>query len=57
MQGLADGYFVIPYTIGTFLANEISTPKIKNDSPEFIEAERATKAIIDRLSVSKEISQ
>ena len=28
MQGLADGYFVIPYTIGTFLANEISTPKI-----------------------------
>lgn len=29
MQGLADGYFVIPYTIGTFLANDISTPKIK----------------------------
>jgi succinate dehydrogenase / fumarate reductase flavoprotein subunit len=44
MQGLADGYFVIPYTIGTFLANEISTPKIKNDLPEFLEAEKATKA-------------
>lgn len=49
MQGLADGYFVIPYTIGTFLANEISTPKIKNDSPEFMEAEKATKGLIDRL--------
>ncbi len=49
MQGLADGYFVIPYTIGTFLAEEISTPRIKNDSPEFIEAEKATKAVIDKL--------
>ena len=47
MQGLADGYFVIPYTIGTFLANEISTPKIKNDSAEFMEAEKATKTLID----------
>jgi succinate dehydrogenase / fumarate reductase flavoprotein subunit len=49
MQGLADGYFVIPYTIGTFLANEISTPKIKNDSAEFMEAEKATKTLIDKL--------
>jgi len=49
MQGLADGYFVIPYTIGTFLADEISTPKIKNDSPEFLEAEKSTKALIDNL--------
>jgi len=49
MQGLADGYFVIPYTIGTFLANEISTPIIKNDTPEFIEAEKATKMLIDKL--------
>lgn len=49
MQGLADGYFVIPYTIGTFLSNEISTPKIKNDLPEFIEAEKNTKALIDKL--------
>ncbi len=49
MQGLADGYFVIPYTIGTFLANEISTPKIKNDSPEFLEAENTTKLLINKL--------
>ncbi|HMT54425.1 MAG TPA: fumarate reductase/succinate dehydrogenase flavoprotein subunit [Saprospiraceae bacterium] len=49
MQGLADGYFVIPYTIGTFLANEISTPKVKNDSPEFMAAEKATKDLIDKL--------
>lgn len=49
MQGLADGYFVIPYTIGTFLANEISTPKIKSDSAEFMEAEKATKTLIDKL--------
>ncbi len=49
MQGLADGYFVIPYTIGTFLTDEISTPKIKNDTPEFIEAEKAAKALIDKL--------
>ena len=49
MQGLADGYFVIPYTIGTFLANDISTPKIKNDLPEFLKAEKATKAFIDKL--------
>ncbi|HRO08380.1 MAG TPA: fumarate reductase/succinate dehydrogenase flavoprotein subunit [Saprospiraceae bacterium] len=47
MQGLADGYFVIPYTIGTFLANEISTPKISPDLPEFIEAE---KKVIDNIN-------
>ncbi len=49
MQGLADGYFVIPYTIGTYLSNEISTPKIKNDLPEFLEAERKTSDLISRL--------
>ncbi len=49
MQGLADGYFVIPYTIGTFLAEEISTPKIKNDAPEFLEAEKSTRDLIDKL--------
>ncbi len=49
MQGLADGYFVIPYTLGTFLANEISTPKIKNDLPEFLEAEQKTRQLIDKL--------
>lgn len=39
MQGLADGYFVVPYTIGQFLSQEIRTPEIDPDSPEFKEAE------------------
>ena len=41
MQGLADGYFVIPYTVGIFLSNEIRTPKFNADSPEFIATEKA----------------
>ncbi|MCP4440109.1 MAG: fumarate reductase/succinate dehydrogenase flavoprotein subunit [Aureispira sp.] len=40
MQGLADGYFVLPYTIGTFLSKEIRTPKISTDLPEFAAAEK-----------------
>lgn len=47
MQGLADGYFVLPYTIGTFLADEIRTPAFKTDTPEFDEAE---KSVNDRLT-------
>ena len=43
MQGLADGYFVIPYTIGNFLANDIRTGKIPTNSPEFDAAEKAVK--------------
>ncbi len=43
MQGLADGYFVLPYTIGTFLAKDIRTGKISTESPEFIAAEKAAK--------------
>jgi succinate dehydrogenase / fumarate reductase, flavoprotein subunit len=39
MQGLADGYFVLPYTIGNYLADEIGTGAISTDSPEFVEAE------------------
>jgi succinate dehydrogenase / fumarate reductase flavoprotein subunit len=39
MQGLADGYFVLPYTIGNYLADEIRTGKISTDAPEFVEAE------------------
>ena len=46
MQGLADGYFVIPYTIGTFLSKEIRTPKISPDAPEFAAVE---KDVSDRL--------
>jgi len=49
MQGLADGYFVLPYTIGDYLANEIRTGPISTDTPEFIEAENAVKGTIDKL--------
>jgi succinate dehydrogenase / fumarate reductase flavoprotein subunit len=47
MQGLADGYFVLPYTIGTFLADEIRTPMIDPDRAEFMDAE---KAVADRIN-------
>ena len=47
MQGLADGYFVLPYTIGTFLADEIRTPMIDPNGKEFMEAE---KAVADRVA-------
>lgn len=53
MQGLADGYFVLPYTIGTALAKDIRTPKISTDLPEFEEAEKATQARIDQLLTVK----
>ncbi len=46
MQGLADGYFVIPYTIGAYLAAEIRTPSMSTDSEDFVAAE---KAVRDRL--------
>ena len=47
MQGLADGYFVLPYTIGDYLSNDIRTGKISTDTPEFDEAEKAVKDQID----------
>ena len=40
MQGLADGYFVLPYTIGDYLSNDIRTGKIPTDTKEFDEAEK-----------------
>ncbi len=49
MQGLADGYFVLPYTIGDYLSNDIRTGKISTDSKEFEEAEKQVKATIDAL--------
>jgi succinate dehydrogenase / fumarate reductase flavoprotein subunit len=52
MQGLADGYFVIPYTVGNFLSDEIRTNNIPTDHPEF---ERAEKAVSDRMSQLKNI--
>jgi succinate dehydrogenase / fumarate reductase flavoprotein subunit len=47
MQGLADGYFVLPYTIGDYLADDIRTGKIPTDTPEFDEAEKAVRERID----------
>jgi len=49
MQGLADGYFILPYTIGDYLANEILVPKIKTDHPEFEKAESEVKDRLNRL--------
>jgi succinate dehydrogenase / fumarate reductase flavoprotein subunit len=49
MQGLADGYFVIPYTIGDYLADEIRTPAIATSHPEFEKAENAVRENINRL--------
>ena len=49
MQGLADGYFVIPYTIGNYLADEISKKAEGTDHPAFAEAEKAVAARIDKL--------
>ncbi len=49
MQGLADGYFVIPYTIGQFLSGEIRTPKISTDDPAFEQAEAQTSSRLEKL--------
>jgi len=49
MQGLADGYFVLPYTIGQFLSGDIRTPHIANDSPEFMKAEQEVKDRLKKL--------
>lgn len=49
MQGLADGYFVLPYTISNYLADEIRTGKISTDSAEFEEAESSVKATIEKF--------
>ncbi len=49
MQGLADGYFVIPYTIGDYLSKEISVKAISTDHPEFVAAEKSAKERIDKL--------
>ena len=48
MQGLADGYFVLPYTIGDYLAGEERKP-VTNDSPEFMEAEKLVKDRLHKL--------
>ena len=49
MQGLADGYFVLPYTIQNYLAADIRTPRMSTDLPAFVEAEDAVKNKIAKL--------
>ena len=53
MQGLADGYFVLPYTIGDYLSDEISTGKISTDSPEFEKSEKVVNDQIEKLINNK----
>ncbi|MET4081282.1 succinate dehydrogenase / fumarate reductase flavoprotein subunit [Pedobacter sp. UYP30] len=49
MQGLADGYFVLPYTIGQYLSKEISVKAIPTDHEAFVEAEARAKTTIEKL--------
>ncbi|MDL2304208.1 fumarate reductase/succinate dehydrogenase flavoprotein subunit [Bacteroides sp. OttesenSCG-928-D19] len=49
MQGLADGYFVLPYTIQNYLADQIQVPHFKTDLPEFDEAEKNIQERINKL--------
>ena len=49
MQGLADGYFVIPYTIGNYLADEIYSKGVDTNHPAFEEAEKAVRERIEKL--------
>jgi len=49
MQGLADGYFILPYTIGDYLSHKFAEPKTDVKTPEFDEAEKAVKDKIDKL--------
>ncbi|MBR6465787.1 MAG: fumarate reductase/succinate dehydrogenase flavoprotein subunit [Bacteroidales bacterium] len=49
MQGLADGYFILPVTIADYLSKKIAEPKPDIDSPEFAAAEKAVQERIDRL--------
>ncbi|MBL1232390.1 MAG: fumarate reductase/succinate dehydrogenase flavoprotein subunit [Flavobacteriales bacterium] len=53
MQGLADGYFVLPYTIGDYLSNEIRTGKIPTNLPEFDAAEKEVTERLEKLINNK----
>lgn len=57
MQGLADGYFVVPYTVGDYLADEILTGAIDTDTPEFEEAQKNVEEVIDRIMNTEEQSE
>ena len=49
MQGLADGYFVLPYTIQNYLADDIQTPRMTTEEPEFVAAEEEVTSQIDKM--------
>ncbi|HPR32490.1 MAG TPA: fumarate reductase/succinate dehydrogenase flavoprotein subunit [Prolixibacteraceae bacterium] len=49
MQGLADGYFILPYTIGDYLAKEIMSPKINTQAQEFETTEKAVTEKLEKL--------
>ena len=53
MQGLADSYFVLPYTIQNYLSDQITVPRFSTDLPEFKAAEDAVKARINKLFAIK----
>jgi succinate dehydrogenase / fumarate reductase flavoprotein subunit len=53
MQGLADGYFVLPYTIGDYLSDDIRTGPVSIETSEFEEAEKEVRAKIDKLINNK----
>jgi len=53
MQGLADGYFVLPYTIGDYLADDIRTGRISTDTEEFEKAEKEVKERVQKLFDAK----
>lgn len=53
MQGLADGYFVLPYTIQNYLADQITVPRFSTDLPEFQEAEDAINKKVAKLMAIK----
>ena len=49
MQGLADGYFILPYTIGDYLSHKIQEPKVDTNAPEFEQAEKEVKEKIAKI--------
>ncbi|MBX2981208.1 MAG: fumarate reductase/succinate dehydrogenase flavoprotein subunit [Flavobacteriales bacterium] len=53
MQGLADGYFILPYTIADYVASDIRTGPIKTDTAEFVEAEKSVRERIDKFFNTK----
>ena len=53
MQGLSDGYFVIPYTLQNYLSDQITVPLYSTDRPEFEEAEKGVEAEMQRLMNTK----